>query len=161
MLREKHRSREQYTSSWLSLDNSGNTSSCNLFPLHPINSSFTGQSVTTAASQIKPSGGWAEREEKLEGEDVLRRVEGMKTKRIKVYMWEESAWKIGLCSLLHEDVRMCYGAMFVMVARSPIARPAPLQPVSCSLSKQCQTRFIPWLQELRSTSSWMCLCHTT
>lgn len=69
MLREESRSREWYTSSCFSLDNSGNTSNCNLFPLHPINSSFAGQSVTTAASQIKPGGGWQKEREKAEGRE--------------------------------------------------------------------------------------------
>ena len=78
MLREEHRSREQYTSSWLSLDNSGNTSSCNLFPLHPINSSFTGQSVTTAASQIKPCRG---------------RRKGKKNQGGKMFGGEQKEWK--------------------------------------------------------------------
>lgn len=78
MLREEHRSREQYTSSWLSLDNSGNTSSRNLFPLHPINSSFTGQSVTTAASQIKPSRGWQKEK---------------KNQRGKMFGGEQKEWK--------------------------------------------------------------------
>lgn len=95
MLSEEHRSREQYTSSWLSLDNSGNTSSCNLFPLHPINSSFTGQSVTTAASQIKLSRSWR-KEGKPEGEDVQRRAVAKKTKTIKPNVWDGSTWKIRL-----------------------------------------------------------------
>lgn len=51
--------------------------------------------------------------------------------------------EIGLCSLSHEDVRMCYGAMFVMAALPTIARLAPLQRVSCSVSKHCQTRLFP------------------